>query len=105
MTLLYCNLDISFSPEKHSIKITFFHVEISISEALTEMKMHVSTKHLWPVAVNYLPQKLQWMWPDRASPSKTLVSYHITTQCHNPEDHNLKHTLVFLSSSLDIAQH
>jgi hypothetical protein len=25
MTLLYCNLDISFSPEKHLDKITFFH--------------------------------------------------------------------------------
>jgi hypothetical protein len=23
--------------------------------------------------------------------SEMLVSYHITTQCHSPEDHDLKH--------------
>jgi len=28
---------------------------------------------------------------EAARPSKTLVSCHITTWCHNPEDHDLKH--------------
>lgn len=37
MTLLYCNLDISFSPEKNLDKITFFHTEISTINFLHDM--------------------------------------------------------------------
>jgi hypothetical protein len=37
MTLLYCNLDISFSPEKYLDKITFFHTEISTTNFLQDM--------------------------------------------------------------------
>jgi hypothetical protein len=37
MTLLYCNLEISFSPEKHLDKITFFHTEISTTNFEQDM--------------------------------------------------------------------
>jgi formate-dependent nitrite reductase cytochrome c552 subunit len=33
---------------------------------------------------------------EEAWPTEMLVSYHITKQCHNPEDHDLKQRCPFL---------
>lgn len=43
MTLLYCDLAISFSPEKHLDKITFFHTEISTINFIQDiyLKAHI----------------------------------------------------------------
>jgi hypothetical protein len=55
MTLLYCNLDISFSPEKHLDKITFFHTEISTTNFLQAMYLEVHT----PFSYTILKQTLK----------------------------------------------
>jgi len=36
-----------------------------------------------------LPVVVFWVKMEGAWPFKTLLSYHITTQCYNPEDDNM----------------